>query len=266
MFKNFLLPNKIVNRFFQVICLVTFAFLPQLVLCQNNQMQNAIELYNNGKYQEAADQYETLIESNLHSLELYYNLGNCFFRLEAWSKAILNYEKALLLAPKDEDVLHNLKIAEQKINQPIESINEFFLIQWRNQLLSFASIKTWSTLSVIFLWLGITGIFIWLIKSERQIKIYGFVGGGASLLISLLFLVCANTKLNQQIHSGSGIIMQDQLQLQSAPDQESKTIQPVFAGYKIKFLDQIGAWYKIKLSDGNVGWVPIDAVEEIRVR
>ena len=232
---------------------------------QNQLMQQAIESYNAGNYDGAIQNYEQLLQEGQFSTELFYNLGNCYFRNEDLGKAILNYERALLLESGDEDIQHNLEVAQNRIEQPLEKINEFFLIQWKDNLQNAASGWTWAIIGLILLWLGAAGWILWLLGQERKQKIIGFSAGIGLVLLSIIPFSLAFGRINQQKHSQKAIILQSNTAMKSAPDNNSETLQPLFAGYKVKLMDQIGDWYKVKLSDGNIGWVETGKVEEIRL-
>ena len=250
---------------FVAILIFLFCSSPLILFSQNDAMQLAIENYNAGDYQAAIQHYEQILEGDQHALNLYYNLGNCYYRNGNIAKAILNYERALLIDPYDEDVRYNLKLVQQKIEQPLESVNEFFLIEWKQDLQNMASSWTWAIWGVLFLWLGMAGLTLWLLAKQRKKKILGFTAGLAFLLLCLVPFGLAWGRLHHQWDSEMAIILKDDIAMKSAPDLDSETLQPLFAGYKVKLLDQIENWFKIRLSDGNIGWIGTNQVEEIKL-
>ena len=70
--------------------------------------------YRQGKYLEAADTYKKMLTEGQESAQLYYNLGNCYYKLGENTQAILNYERALLLNPADRDARYNLQMAQSQ--------------------------------------------------------------------------------------------------------------------------------------------------------
>lgn len=243
-----------------------FYILNFLILsAQDNGMQIALQSYNEGDYQTAIEQYEAIIAAKKHSLELFYNLGNSYYRNGNIGKAILNYERALLISPKEEDVIYNLDIARESIEVPLETINEFFLIQWRNNISSMASSWTWAILTILMVWLGFFSLGVWQIKDDRRTKILSFTAGIGLLLASFIPLSLGMNRLTQQKNSGKGIVITDGKFLHSAPDDNSENLQPLYPGYKVKILDQIENYYKVKLSNGSIGWTRLNDIEEIKI-
>ena len=92
--------------------------------------QQAETFYREGKYQEAAGIYNQILTQGLESAKLYYNLGNCYYKLGENTKAILNYERSLLLNPGDADARYNLKMAQNQVVDKIEVLPELFLVRW----------------------------------------------------------------------------------------------------------------------------------------
>ena len=114
----------------KLICI--FLIFPLLVFADGNRalFQAANELYAKGEYIEAIEAYERILQTGQESSEVYYNLANSYFQNNQLSLSILNFERGLLLAPGDEDILYNLSIANELIIDKIDDIPEFFVITW----------------------------------------------------------------------------------------------------------------------------------------
>ncbi len=235
------------------------------VSAQNGEMQEAIAQYNDGFYDAAIEKYQRVLEQGLHSAELYYNLGNCYYRKNDLGNAIYNYESALLLQPNDKDIQHNLRIAESQIENPIEKINEFFLIQWKENAQALLGPWSWAFIGLLLLWIGTAGMILWLTSNKRRQKIIGFTGGLVLLFLSLLPFYLAANRIYYRSNTNKAIVITTKLPLKSAPDEASETLQTLSAGYKVKMRDRIGDWHKIRLSDGNEGWVPGETIMEIKL-
>ncbi len=211
----------------------------------------------------AIQKYQQLVETGITNSEIYYNLGNCYFREQQIGKAILHYERAKVLAPRDKDILHNLEVAKSHLKDELEVLPAFFLNRWWKSLRTIFSVTVWSVLGIIMLWLAIAGLALWLVGASRSHRKWGFSAGWLFLFISILPFALAFSKSAFQKDSGTAIIMQEEIPLRSAPDEESAEIILLHEGTKVVFLDAIGAWHKISLSDGEVGWLPDSALEEI---
>jgi len=229
----------------------------QLVFDQANQ------LYLNGEYSAARDEYQKIINSGFESAELYYNLGNAFYKLGQIPPAILYYEKALILNPKDVDLQFNLDLANRLVVDKINPLNEFFLRKW---ILSFAGVfkaDAWGYLSLgaFFLLLTIAAI-AYATRGFRYRKL--IVSGGALFLVILIFsLVLGSIQNKQTIHPDSAIVFTSSLTAKSSPDAGGTDLFVIHEGLKVKIIDRVGTWIRIRLADGNEAWIPENSVEQI---
>jgi tetratricopeptide (TPR) repeat protein len=227
------------------------------------QLQAANEAYKNDEFSVAIEQYEAILDAGYESEVVFYNLGNSYYREGKIGPAILNYEKALKLAPQDEDVRHNLKVANRSLLDNLDSLPQFFLSRWWNTLRLGMSATAWSILGLVFLWLGIGGLVLWIWGNSRARKKQGFVLGIVALLLCILPFSLANSRVAYERHSGGGILMVEETALRSAPDAKSTDILVIHEGLKVELLDEIGEWYKVRLSNGEQGWLPKEVVAEI---
>lgn len=227
------------------------------------QLQAANEAYRAGNFEEAATQYEAILKEGYRSEALYYNLANSYFRLGEQGRAVLNYERALMLDPTDADTRHNLEVVRSRLQDEIEVLPEFFLAKWwRNITLSFSA-RSWSVFALVFLWLGITGLSLWLLGKRRQLKKIGFTAGVILLIISFLSFFFANNHQQLDENSSRAVILQTEVPMRSAPDLQSQVVLDLHEGTTIRILDKIGDWYKVALLNGEEGWLPEGAFEKI---
>jgi len=226
-------------------------------------MQRANEAYQSGNFAEAMRQYLALVEQGYRSEALYYNLGNAYYRLDSVGKAVLYYERALLLDPGDQDITHNLEVIRDQLPDEIDPLPVFFLTAWWRRVSLSMSETSWSALSLVCLWLGIGGFSLWLLGSQRKLKKVGFAAGIVLLLLSGLFFAFANSRAQLEDDSNRAVILAAEVALHSAPDQASEALLELHEGATLRLLDQIGDWYKVEMLDGNQGWLPKSSVEEI---
>lgn len=229
----------------------------------NTWMEEAAEAYEKKDFKKAIELYLKTLENGQESVSLYYNLANCYYRTNQHGNAILYYEKALLLAPNDMDILHNLSVARQLIENPLVPVPVFFLEAWWVNLRNTFSVSSWRFIALFFIWMSLAGFFYWRLGSSRNKRKLGFISGTILFLLSLLPVSLAQSSAYFEKNSGYAILLEDSEELKSAPEQTSNTIQNIYEGYKVKILDQIKAWYKIKLEDGEIGWVPITSLKKI---
>ncbi len=238
---------------------ILFIFIIKNYVCagdgQEVQLQMINEVYKDGRYKEAITGYEKIVEAGFTSVPLHFNLANAYFKTNQLGPAVLHYEKALQLDPKDEDALHNLEILHEQLVDDTDQLPEFFLAAWWKKVTLFFSSLTWSALCILCLWLAVAGFLVWLFGKEKKRKRLGFGIGIGFVPLSLLLLVLAFSRADLEQNSGYAVVLKREVSLQSAPDEQSASVQPLHEGAKVRLLDQISDWYKVRLGNGEQGWL-----------
>ncbi len=222
----------------------------------------ANEAYRKKAYDEAILGYEELLAAGYEDAKVHYNLGNAYYRQNKLGPAILHYEKADLMAPGDEDIAHNLKLAREKLPDKLETLPEFFLTRWWRNLAVSLGTTTWSVLALLTLWAGIAGFIIWLLARQRRFKKLGFLLGIVLILFSILPFSLAASRAALDRDSGYAIILAPETNLVSGPE-STNTVLTVHEGLKVKILDTISDWKKVSLRNGEEGWLPTEVLGEI---
>ena len=247
--------------------ILLLSFFGLTLYCSSAQVeslfQQANEAYSEKAYAKAIELYGQLVEQDYQSVELYYNLGNSYFKQQELGRAILFFEKALLLDPDDEDARHNLQLARSLTKDDIAVLPPFFLARWWGGIRQLNSGLGWALVSILVLWLGIAGLVIWLVARERQRKKLGFILGGVLILLSVFFLALARSQSQIEDHNNMAIVLAKETSLKSAPDEESTELLLLHEGAKVELLDQIGSWSKVRLMNGEQGWLPFATFERI---
>ena len=247
---------RLQNQFLRILILGIIVFLPGRAFADPTEaFTDGNTAYQAGKYEEAIQLYERLVSEGWQSADLLYNLGNAYYKNQNLGLAILNFERALLLSPFNQDINHNLELAYQKQIDEINVLPPFFVSKWWNNLSRLARSNTWSVLGLIAFWLAVGGFIYWQLAKVRNHKKLAFLAGGAMILLTILFLALAYNRYELETSSGFAILVEPTSQLRSAPDAESKIILGIHEGVKMELLDQIGDWYKVRLLNGEQGWV-----------
>jgi tetratricopeptide (TPR) repeat protein len=219
--------------------------------------------YLNREYESAADCYKQVISSGYISGELYYNLGNTYYKQDSLSKAILYYEKALLLNPGDDDILQNLALANSRIIDKIDVIPDFFLHRWMKNFQLIFLPNQWAVVSLVLFVLALAA-FLWVvISSSFSLKRTGLSLGILFLVLSIFGLMSMRNRTNRLLNSGSAVIMVPSVNAKSSPDEQSTNMFVLHEGTKVVLLDSVQSWKEIRIPDGNKGWVPDAVLEEI---
>jgi hypothetical protein len=236
-------------------------FLPVATFANAN-FQEANTDYKNGNFSIASEKYEAILKQKTASQELYYNLGNAYFKQNQIGKSVLNYERALLYGA-NEDVSYNLSVARDKVKNEPEQIQAFFLRRWWDAFRRWTSVDVWSVLSILSVWAGIGSFCLWLLATERVQKKRGFIAGLVLLPFGLMTFLAARSNRFTLCDSKNAVVMIENTVVRSAPDELGTTVETLSEGVKVAVLDKIGSWYKVQLSNGEQGWLTLNQIEKI---
>ena len=219
--------------------------------------------YVHGEYQKAIDSYETLLKKGV-SAELYYNLGNAYYRTENITRAVLNYERALLLSPSDPDIRFNLQMARSKTIDKIVPEQEMFFVTWYRSLVNLASVDGWAMIALICLGLAIILALIYLFSDLIWLRKVGFFGA----FLMIVIFVCSNLFAHQQktqlLNRTGAIITESAVTVKSTPAKNGIDLFILHEGTKVTIIDaSMKEWKEIRLADGKEGWIETRQMETI---
>jgi len=224
-----------------------------------DQTKETFELGNNayqsGNYLKAIEYYNQILDNGYRTSEVYYNLGNAYYKLKKVPEAILNYERALKVDPSDEDSEFNIRIANLQTLDKIEPLPKLFYQEWWESLSGWLSSGTWSVLMIIFIWIGFMGLAGFLFIYSSFIRKISFLILILSFVFAILSFIFAQTNYAEETSKDCAIIFSESVYVKSSPDDESTDLFILHEGTKVEVLDSVGKWYKIKLANGNVGWI-----------
>lgn len=206
-------------------------------------------------YQQAIDCYLKVIASGYEAPELYYNLGNAYYKSEDYASAILYFEKAKKLKPADEDINFNLKVANTKITDKIDDVPDFFLIRWYNGIANLFSFNTWAALGIIMIVIFFSVLSVFLFSRILRVRKVSFWTSTVLFIITIIFFVFAQTQYNSINNTTEAIIFSPSVTAKSSPDSNSTDLFVIHEGTKVKVIDVIGEWSEIKIANGSLGWV-----------
>ncbi len=229
----------------------------------NELFQQANEAFQKNDFEKAAQLYEQLTESGYRSPELEYNLGNAWYRLGRPGRAILHYERALLLNPRDEDILHNLALTRQQLKDETEDLPDLFLVRWWKNLRMAFRASSWGVAALLLWWTGLAGLATWQLGKTRKTKKLGFFVGFACLLVSLLPFSLALSHQRYAENTGQAIILEKTASLRSAPDEAGTEILLLHEGTKVHLSEQLSGWWRVRLANGEMGWLKDNTLERI---
>lgn len=224
----------------------------------------AVSAYSEGRWDEAVESWSAISEMGLESEELYYNLGNAYFKSDNIAYAILNYERALKLNPSFDDARFNLEYANSMIQDKIEAVPEFFLFSWIKKLSMTFSSDTWSVLAIVIFALSLSMLLLFLLGNSVGKRKTGFVLAIVTFVLSLLSYSMASMQKSQYMKTDAAIVVKAVSPVKSSPGNDgSRDLFVLHEGTKLTILDEVGNWKNIELSDGRQGWVLSTDIEVI---
>lgn len=225
--------------------------------------QQAEQLYGEGKYADAADLYNKILADGMESATLYYNLGNCYYKLGENTRAILNYERSLLLDPGDAMARYNLKMAQHTIVDKIEVLPELFLVRWYKAMETYFSADQWGYMSVALFIIFLIMAALFFYSPSIGVKKTGFIVGIIVFFLTLGSVFFAMRQGNRISERDYAIITTPSVTVKGAPDNSGTSLFLIHEGLKVRVVGELGSWYNIRLADGNEGWIAKSDLEKI---
>lgn len=226
---------------------------------------NGNNLYNEANYQLAIIEYQKVIENGFESAELYYNIGNSFFKINDLPSAILFYERAKKLDPSDEDILYNLGLTNSRIIDNHEQVPEIIFKKWWNSFYNRFSVNVWAKIA-IFLFIATLFLFaIYLFSKTRFVKkVFFFI----SLFIFICTAISFTLSMQKYYYSNEhkeAIVFTPTITVKSSPNKNSVDLFVIHEGTKLYITDELESegWLEIRIANGSVGWLPKSAVVQI---
>jgi tetratricopeptide (TPR) repeat protein len=233
----------------------------------NAALDQANELYNNNDFRKAIEVLENekkiRKEQGLESPELYYNLGNSYFRVNETAKARLYYEKALLLDPGDRDTRHNINYIMTRIEDKIPVADTFFLNIWFNDVQNLFASNTWAATGVASFILLIICLALFLFSRYIPIKKTAFYTGIILIIVIIFANVFSFRQKSRIEHRNTAVIMVASVPMASSPDINSKELAILHAGTKVSVTKEDRNWLEVEIDNGTVGWIQRDKLEII---
>ena len=222
------------------------------------------KFYNEGKYFDAIEKYNVILKNGSHSEQLYYNLGNSYYKLNDIANSIYYFEKALVLSPGNEKILNNLTFANNMLIDKIDSLPKNQVSLFINTILNLFSYTTWQYIFLLFEYLAAIFLVLYLISKRPRNKKNYFISALTFSLFFLLFLAAANiTKSNYKSHNPA-IIFDKQVDLRSEPNLRSDEISKLHEGTKLNIIESVNDWSLIELKNGNKGWLTTSSFRTIK--
>jgi tetratricopeptide (TPR) repeat protein len=243
--------------------LLFFLLLSQFIFAQSG-FENGNTLYKQGKYEDAISAYETVFRSKKESSELYFNLGNCYYKLNKVAPTIYNFEKAILLNPDNEQAKNNLELAQKMRIDDIKEIPKIGFARIFQSITNIFHYDSWAWISIGFGVLVLM-LFIGFYFAEKSIlKRIFFSGMLVVLFVMLLSILASFFEKNQFQKDNPAIIFAEQTSLKSEAKATSKDLKMLHEGTKVFIETSKNNYKKVRLTDGTIGWIESETLKLLK--
>lgn len=203
----------------------------------------------------AAKCYSKILEAGYANADVYYNLGNAYYRQDEFGQAILNYERALRLKPNFRDAQENLDLANSKIEDEIKALPELFIVTWARNITTWFSHTGWRIVILCLLALLGAAVAIFVLSRDYLWRKGALIGGIAVTGLLLIAIACSiATGVRQNSHN-KAIVTSPLVVVKSSPESNSVDKLILHEGTKVDVEETLGDWHKIHIADGNTGWL-----------
>lgn len=240
--------------------LVTFISFVNAQVSQNI-FEKANKVYQTEDYSKAITLYQSVLDQGLASSELYFNLGNAYYKTNQMAAAIYHYEKALILNPSNQDAKINLSYANRSIIDSIKIIPKSIFEKFNDTVLSMFSYNSWAKIAVS---LSLIAGLLWMLfffTTQPAVKKLHFTLAIVFTFVCLVSLIITHRQYNRAVNTIYAIIFTDEVEVKNAPRKSANEIFTLHEGTKVKVLDKVGDWQKVKIADGQVGWLPKEVIK-----
>lgn len=220
-------------------------------------IDSAAAQYSGKQYEKAVKTYESILAKGVAAAGIYYNLGNSYYKIKQYPKAILNFERAKVLAPDDEDINFNLELCKRYVVDKIDVLPRIFISNWLGKFTGAFSSDTWAIWSITGFILCLVLISVYLFMRMLLIRKIAFWTGMLMFGFSVITFLCSWEQKKEIDNNKQAIVFTPTVNVKSSPDENGTVLFVIHEGLKVAVQDKINDWYKIKLSDGNVGWLKV---------
>jgi tetratricopeptide (TPR) repeat protein len=239
------------KKFFILLIFIAGAF----SVSSQDITEQANEAYTKSEFSRALDLYNQILEENGMSAAVYYNIGNCYYRMNKVAPAIINYERALLLSPGNKDIRFNLEIARLKTIDKIEPSDDFFLTEWYLSVKNLLGANQWSYFAIGSFLLFIACLVLFFFSRVIVLKKTGFYFGLVFLVFTLISNTFAYSQKEKLANRNTAIIFSPTVTIKSSPDNSGTDLFILHEGTKVEVKSRLNEWKEIETADGHVGWI-----------
>lgn len=223
--------------------------------------KKANNFYVQKQYDSAAYYYNILLKKYPENAMIRYNMGNVSFRLNKIGAAVLHYQKAALLDPRNKEIQDNLLLAKGRIQNPVPEATPIFFVRWWNGFLQLFHTDTWAIITFIAFLVVLCLVWYARVKKER----FAHAGRWLSLSAVCLIICACMTWFTHEwfANSDMAVVLEPSVNLLEAPRVSAKVLGALPEGTVIEVYIENGKFINVKLPNGREGWILSSSVEKV---
>ena len=215
--------------------------------------RQACDLYVKGDFASALSQFEAIRDLGIENAAVYYNIGNCHYREGQLGRAVAGYRRALMLAPRDEDIRANLALIRQAVGggDTTATGGAAGVAAFPLRLLSAREFQT------IF-YLGYYAAAVCILAAlffGGRIRRFALYGLAAAAVVAVLGLGLSRHGVSEFRSASDGVVVSDRAELKSGPGEAFQEIATLADGLEVRLRTRNGIWVEVQLPTGEVGWL-----------
>lgn len=219
--------------------------------------------YSKGNYQSAINGYNTVLKENV-SADVYYNLGNAYFRSDDITKAIISYERAKLLAPGNKDIEHNLRVARLKTVDKLMPADRMFFVEWYQALRNMNTPDGWANMAFVSLVVALLLFLVYLFVDHAVVQRLSFYMAIVLIVVFIFGNLFAWQLKDYAENTMAGVITTNEVTVKKTPTAQSADVCVIHEGTHVDIIDSaLKDWTAVTLPDGREGWIPAKSLEKI---
>ena len=244
--------------------LILLMIISSQIYSQNRSLfEQGKSLYKAEKYQEAILSWMKILDHEKHSSELYFNLGNAYYKLNNIGPSIYYFEKALLLAPNDRDIKNNLSFAENARVDAIDPLPKTIFYKWYHAISDLLTFDGWAYTSIFFVFICVLCFLMYYFSYSEIIKRFFFVSSAISIFSLGMSLSMAFSTYEDAIKNNPAIIFAESSDVREAPNLRSEISFIIHEGTKVQILERDTDWGLVEIANGKEGWIPLIDLKEL---
>ena len=219
--------------------------------------------YKTENYSRAVEVYLAIEEQGFESADLYFNIGNCYYKMNKVAPSIYYYEKALKRDPNYEDAQFNQSFAQRMSIDAIEELPKTFLQRFQENVILKFTYETWAIISVIASFLMALLFLLYYFSGGTKTKLAFFNTAILAFFVLVVTVFFAYQNYGVTSKDRPAIIFAEATEIKNAPTPSGEEVFELHEGTKVQILDELDDWKKIKIADGKTGWIPSKDLKEI---